>query len=146
MKTLLITLLSIITFLPIPKIEKPETVTITLTVEGIRNSRGTIGIALHNEAKTFPDGEAFITKEISLSSSGSIEVVFEHVPAGNYAFAIMHDENNSGEIDFNEYGMPLEGFCFSNEAMGENGPPDFDQASFSADSDTKLSATLIYLL
>ena len=146
MKTLLITLLSIITFLPVPKMEKLETVTITLTVDGIRSSRGAIGIALHNEASAFPDAEPFISKEISLSSSGSIEVVFENVPAGNYAFAIMHDENNSGEVDFNEYGMPLEGFCFSNEAMGENGPPDFDQASFSADSDTKLSATLIYLL
>jgi uncharacterized protein (DUF2141 family) len=58
----------------------------------------------------------------------------------------MHDENNSGELDFNEYGMPLEGYGFSNEAMGENGPPGFDQDSFSADSDTKLSSTLIYLL
>ncbi|MFT4735110.1 MAG: hypothetical protein ACI9K1_002069 [Arcticibacterium sp.] len=143
MKTLIITLLTFITFLPA---SKPETVTITISIEGIRNSRGTIGVALHNEASKFPDGEAFISKEISLSSSGSIEVVFENVPAGNYAIAIMHDENNSGEIDFNEYGMPLEGFCFSNEAMGENGPPDFGQASFSADSDTKLSSTLIYLL
>jgi uncharacterized protein (DUF2141 family) len=147
MKILITILLSVMMFLPaIEQQPKNETVTITLSVEGLRNSRGTLAIALHNEASAFPDGDSYISKEISLNSSGSIEVVFENVPVGNYAIAIMHDENNNSDLDFNEYGMPLEGYGFSNEAIGEMGPPDYDQASFSADNDTNLSVTLIYML
>jgi uncharacterized protein (DUF2141 family) len=147
MKTLITILLTAIMFFPtLEQASKNETVTITLTVEGLRNGRGSLGIALHNAPSSFPDGDSYITKEIALNSSGSVQVVFENVPVGNYAIAIMHDENNSSEIDFNEYGMPLEGFGFSNEAMGEMGPPDYDQASFSADNDTNLSVTLIYML
>lgn len=125
--------------------QSTDTVTITVTIEAIRNSSGSLGVALYNEDTEFPESDPFKAKEVSLNSSGDLEVVFEDVPAGDYAIAVMHDENNNGDIDFNEQGMPLEGFGFSNDAMGDMGPPDFDQAAFTADKDTDVAITMIYI-
>lgn len=144
MKTLITIIFSVM--LLIPGIKKDQgTITITLTVEGIRNSSGSIGVALHNDESGFPEAEPFMSKEVSLRSSGDVEVVFENVPAGDYAIALMHDENDNGDVDFNEYGMPIEGFGFSNDAMGDMGPPDFDQAAFTAEKDMDISVSLIYM-
>jgi len=128
-----------------PAVEEVETVTITVMIDGIRNTSGSIGVALFNEDSDFPDDEPFKATEVSLKSTGGVEVTFEDVPAGDYAIGVMHDENDNGDIDFNEYGMPLEGFGFSNDAMGDQGPPDFDAAAFTADEDTELVVTLIYM-
>ena len=124
---------------------KTETVSITVTVEDIRSNSGSVGIALYEEGADFPDGEPLKAESISLRGSGSVEYTFEDVPAGDYAVAVMHDENDNGDMDFNEYGMPMEGFGFSNEAMGDMGPPDFDMAAFTADEDTDISVSLIYM-
>lgn len=145
MKTLIATVFSLILLIPGINTKQADTITITVTVEGIRNSSGSIAVALHNEESDFPESEAFMEQEVSLSSSGDVEIVFENVPAGDYAVALMHDENDNGDIDFNEYGMPIEGFGFSNDAMGDMGPPDFDQAAFSAEKDTDISVSLIYM-
>lgn len=145
MKTLIATFFSLILLIPGINTKQADTITITVTVEGIRNSSGSIAVALHNEESDFPESEAFMSEEVSLRSSGDVEIVFKNVPAGDYAVALMHDENDNGDIDFNEYGMPIEGFGFSNDAMGDMGPPDFDQAAFSAEKDTDISVSLIYM-
>lgn len=146
MKILITTIFSLLLLIPgINNKKVADTVTITVTVEGIRNSSGSIAIALHNEDSDFPESEAFMEQEVSLRSSGDVEITFENVPPGDYAVALMHDENDNGDLDFNEYGMPLEGFGFSNEAMGDQGPPDFDQAAFSAEKDTDITVSLIYM-
>ena len=125
--------------------EEVETVTITVMIDGIRNTNGSIGVALFDEDSAFPDDEGLKREMISINSTGGVEVTFEDVPVGDYAVAVMHDENDNGDMDFNEYGMPLEGFGFSNDAMGEQGPPDFDEAAFTADGETEIVVTLMYM-
>lgn len=148
MKTLIATIFSVM--LLIPSINKDNTNTadkidITVTIQGLRSGNGTIGVALHNEDSDFPEDEGIELKKVSLDGSGDVEVTFKNVPAGDYAVAVMHDENSNGDIDFNEYGMPTEGFGFSNDAMGDMGPPDFDDAAFTAEDDTDISVSLIYM-
>ena len=122
-----------------------DTVTITIMVEGLRNGSGSVSVALFEETDYFPDDEPFKAVEVSASASGSVELVIEDVPNGDYALAVMHDENDNGDIDMNEYGMPMEGFGFSNDAMGDMGPPDFDSAAFTADEDTDLTVNIRYV-
>jgi len=123
---------------------KKEEVTLTVTVDNLRNENGYIAIALHNGETEFPGTEAFMTKYVE-AEGGSVEVVFENVPVGEYALAVMHDENGNEEMDFNSYGMPTEGYGFSNDAMGEQGPPEFDDASFDVDEEMDTAVTLMYL-
>ena len=53
------------------------------------------------------------------------------LPAGTYALALVHDENDNLKIDTGLFGIPTEGFCFSKNAMGLFGPPSFKDAAVS---------------
>ena len=48
---------------------------------------------------------------------------------GAYALAAYHDENGNGEFDRVFFGLPLEGFAFSNDASPFFGPLDFTDAA-----------------
>ncbi len=119
--------------------------TLTVTVEGVQNKGGTILVGLFDDSGEFPDGEMIDGAEYELRSGGSVEIVIENIPAGDYAVSVLHDANDNGDIDMNDQGMPLEGFGFSNNAMGEMGPPDFDAAAFSIDEDMEIEVTLLYM-
>lgn len=121
-----------------------EELTITVTIDGLRNENGYVAVALHNGDTEFPGGEGFMNEYVE-AEKGSIEVVFKKVPAGEYAIAILHDENGDEEMSFNEYGMPLEGFGFSNEAKAETGPPEFGDASFDISEDSDQSVEVVYI-
>lgn len=123
----------------------PETVDITVEIVGLRSTDGKIGIALHNGLSPFPGGEPAFTREVSIEDRASVIVIFEGVPADEYAVAVMHDENGNGEMDVNNYGMPTEGFGFSNEADATMGPPSFADASFLAEEDLEETVEVIYL-
>ena len=49
---------------------------------------------------------------------------------GTYAVAIYHDENGNKKFDKNFFGLPTEGFGFSNNPGILFGPPDHDEAAF----------------
>lgn len=123
---------------------KTETYDLTIQVDGIRNDNGYIMIALHDGSSDFPDSEPFMAVE-GEAENGSIELVIKDVPAGEYAIALMHDENGNGEFDSTEYGMPLEGYGFSNNPEPQMGPASWSDASFDVEGDDDLYIDMIYL-
>lgn len=142
MKTILTTLLSL--GLLLGSISQPKTVTITVQVDGLKNKNGYVAIGLFDGHGDFPEGEGFASKYVEADGS-SVEVTFEGLEPGTYSIAILHDENGNEEMDYNEYGMPQEGFAFSNNAMGQEGPPSFSEASFEVNSDKVVSVDMMYL-
>ena len=124
--------------------QQEETSTLTIRVEGLRNLNGYLGIALYTDSDEFPGDDPTYSKEVEVEDN-TMEIVFEELEPGNYAIAIMHDENGNGEMDMNEYGMPLEGFGFSNEAQADMGPPGFDTAAIEVEGDTEQHIEMTYL-
>lgn len=57
-------------------------------------------------------------------------ITFEAIPYGRYAIAILHDENDDMKMNKNFFGLPREGYGFSNNVMGTLGPPSFGKSSF----------------
>ena len=49
---------------------------------------------------------------------------------GRHAVALFHDENGNDAFDQGLFGIPLEDYAFSNNAMGFFAAPSFDAASF----------------
>jgi len=142
MKTLLATLLGLTLLLG--STIQPKTVSITVQIDGLKNKNGYVGIALFDGHGDFPEGDGLVTKYVEANGS-SIEVTFEDLEPGTYAIAVLHDENGNEEMDYNEYGMPEEGFAFSNNAMGQEGPPSFGDASFEVNADKVVSIDMMYL-
>ncbi len=58
------------------------------------------------------------------------QLIFNEVSPGSYAISIFYDVNDNGELDTSLFGIPKEPTGVSNNAIGKNGPPAFDKASF----------------
>jgi uncharacterized protein (DUF2141 family) len=98
----------------------------------LRSNNGKIGCALFNSDRGFPKDRntALQTKWCALANKESL-CSFDPVPAGTYAVACFHDENNNGRMDTGLFGIPTEGYVASNHAKGFMGPPSFNAAKFS---------------
>lgn len=66
-------------------------------------------------------------------SGGRAVCVFSHITAGTYSMAAFHDQNNNDKLDTGTFGIPVEGFCTSNNAKGTLGPPKYKAAAFDFD-------------
>jgi uncharacterized protein (DUF2141 family) len=66
----------------------------------------------------------------TIKANGRLELQFADIAPGDYALAILHDENGNGKVDTNFIGIPKEGVGFSNNATGKMGPPSFDAVRF----------------
>jgi uncharacterized protein (DUF2141 family) len=67
---------------------------------------------------------------------------FHDLPAGTYAVAILHDENDDQKMNNNFFGIPKEGYGFSNNVMGALGPPSFSRAAILFDGTQDLQVTI----
>ena len=109
----------------------PETGTIRLNVTQLRSDRGRVSVSLYRSKDGFPSNAARSFKTVRASiQGGKSEVVFADVPAGEYAVALMHDENDNNRLDTHWTGLPKEGYGVSNNARAALGPPRYADAKF----------------
>lgn len=107
------------------------TAKLTLRIEEISSSRGHIRIAVFDKAAGFPAAreEAFRIMSVP-AKKGRLQLELEAMPAGKYAIAVLHDQNENGMLDTNLLGYPLEGYGFSNNKLPLFRSPTFNEASF----------------
>jgi uncharacterized protein (DUF2141 family) len=121
--------------------------TISVSVKGLKNLDGMLGIALYITKNGFPDKpeRAFATKVIK--PNGSINVVtFDNIAYGDYAVSVLHDENSNGKMDKSFFGIPREGFGVSNNPKIRRGPPSFSEALFTLNAkELEITVTLNYM-
>lgn len=116
---------------------------LTVSIKNVNSDKGTLRVGIFNSQNDFLKKQLF--GQVIKSKSGEIQVVFDNVPTGAYAISIIHDENENGELDSNFFGIPKEGFGFSNDAMGTFGPPSFEKASFKWTGKEALTVNLRYM-
>lgn len=111
---------------------------INIKVTNIKNLKGVIRVGIINKETDFPY-DAFTGKKIPVGKD-SMNVKFTDLPPGEYAIVVHHDENCNNKLDKNALGVPLEGYCFSNNAKALTTPPKFKYVKFMLD--TSFSQTL----
>jgi uncharacterized protein (DUF2141 family) len=112
--------------------------TIVVIGKNLKDSKGRIGAALFKSADGFPkDSKKAFKRGRAKIKDKKAQIEFKDIPYGEYAVALIHDENENGKMDYNAIGLPKEGYGFSNDAMGTLGPPDFKAAKFKLDSPKK---------
>jgi len=104
---------------------------VVITVTDIRSAKGVVRACLTTRANVFPkcnkDPNAHRTV---VPAAGKIEIRFTGVKPGNYAIALLHDENDNGKADRAMGMMPKEGYGFSRDAPVKMAPPKFTDAVF----------------
>lgn len=108
--------------------QQKETFDIKVEVRNTKNDEGKMFFALHDNQEDFLKKE--IKGEIEVISNNTSTITFTNVPAGDYAVAVFHDENDNGKMDTNAMGIPTEKFGCSNDAKGFMGPPNWKNAKF----------------
>lgn len=100
-----------------------------VSVAGLRSGDGVIRICLTANPGAFPACHNDALAVRRNVPAGAALPAFEGLPPGDYAAAVMHDENGNKRLD-TFAGIPREGFGFSrNPAIGF-GPPRFAAARF----------------
>lgn len=128
MKPLAVLTLTLATLLPLAG----HAADLTLEVQGLdaRRLQGAqLMVAVYTEPaqwlKQPPIGRRF---SLEAATDGRITVVLKDLPDGPLALSLFQDANGNGRLDMNAMGMPVEPFGFSNDAVGQFGPPKFEQA------------------
>ncbi len=102
---------------------------VIITVTDLRSSKGVVRVCMTTRADIFPkcimDANAHRTV---VPAGGKIEIRFTGVIPGDYAIALLHDENDNGKADRVMGMMPKEGYGFSRDAPVRMAPPKFKDA------------------
>jgi uncharacterized protein (DUF2141 family) len=128
-----------------------------ITIEGVEASSGTIMVGLYDSEDHFRSAIANAANVGLLNDrarlvgiamravAGTQSVVFTNLKPGRYAVIVFHDENDNGRLDENVWGVPTEGYGFSNNAEGFLAAPSFKDAGVLLDSpDRAITITLKY--
>ncbi len=105
--------------------------TLIVEVEGLRSSEGTIHVGLFAGPEGFPQDTAAMVRSATmmLAEDGERAIRFDGLVYGDYAVAVLHDENASGAMDTGFLGIPKEGLGFSNNPRIGFGAPSFESCS-----------------
>jgi len=112
-----------------------KTGNLTVQITNIKNSSGDVKIGLFNSETSF-DGKEEKFKGITvLADNDTIRWSLGNIPFGYYAVKAFHDEDQDDDVD-TKFGIPLEGFGFSNNPSIFSGAPSYDKAKFLFDTDS----------
>ena len=113
-------------------------------IQSIQHNQGKLYIQLYKGKQSYKSNKPY-SATIVKAKEGTVSVKFSDIEAGDYAIRYFHDENNNGSMDTNLFGLPVEGYGFSNNAIVNFGPPRYEQMSFKvAQQPVKTHSTINY--
>lgn len=111
-----------------------ESMGLTLEIEvlNLKQGQGEVRCLLFAGPKGFPSvpDEAVRYDIVRVGAEKKAVCSFKGLKAGRYAVTLIHDANLNGQLDTRIFGIPTEGYGFSNGAQASIfGPPGFEPAS-----------------
>lgn len=117
--------------------------TLVIEFDGLPNDKGEVLVGLYNDPKKFPKENQAMHNLKGKPSKKKCVIKVIKLPYGAYGIAAMHDENKSGNMDYNLIGLPKEIYGFSNNKRPVFGPPGFKACRFVIDKPVvKIKITL----
>lgn len=119
-------------------------INLTITIPNVKNDQGLIQIGIYDNKENFPkEGEEFMLI-IQPADAPVFRHTIENLAPGDYAVALMHDENADGVCNLNFFGIPKEGYGFSNNVIPRLSAPSFESARISMTQNKNITINLIY--
>ena len=102
---------------------------VIVDVYGLKDERGKLNVGIYIAEGGFPkDSSAAFAQRTVPINNRALRLVFDGIPAGEFAVAVHHDENSNGKMDTGAFGRPSEGYGFSRDAEANFGPPSYEAA------------------
>lgn len=112
--------------------------TIKITLNGLINNNGKIMLTLEDLS-----GNKVASKSETIANKQCL-ITINNNESGKYTISYFHDENNNKELD-SKFGIPKEGYGFSNNAKGNFGPPSLEERTMVITSSKSIVLTPEYL-
>lgn len=109
---------------------------IVATATHLRNETGVVRIALYARRDGWLEHGRELASCVAVVQDAEASCSLGHHRPGRYAIALLHDEDANGDMNRDFFGLPQEGYGFSNDARPGLGPPSFDDAAFRHGEDT----------
>ncbi len=125
------------------------TSTLTVVINGIHHQKGQICLRIFSSDQGFPFSDTSEVQSGCTQIKGSsLTKQFYGLKPGNYAVAVIDDQNGNHKLDRNFLGIPQEGFGISNNPIVSitTGAPKFRDSSFSVRKNTIIKIFMKYSL
>ena len=117
--------------------------TLTIVVDGVRNSAGNIGMLIFNSRQGWPDELRSALRGATVpAEAGHTILKVDGLPAGEYGVLVIHDENMNQKLDRDWKGIPSEQWGMSNNPKVFLAAPSFDRARFHLSGDMEIRIIL----
>jgi uncharacterized protein (DUF2141 family) len=103
---------------------------LVVVIKSFKNTTGNLNVALYNSYKAFANKSVPYKGASMAVTNFTMTITFDSIPPGVYSVAAFHDEDKNGVLKTNQLGIPLEGYCFSNNIGTSLGPPDYNKIKF----------------
>lgn len=97
-------------------------------VRELRTTLGVVEIGVCANRACYEAGAGFVAKARVPATQPIAS--FDNLPPGQYTILMFHDENANGKFDKGVFGVPLEGFGFSNDVRPRLSRPDYGRVVF----------------
>lgn len=112
--------------------------TLKIQIVGLKSNKGKVLLQL------FDEKEHSISKKPATIKNNSCSIDIPDLKQGKYLIRYFHDENDNDKLDTNWFGIPIEGYGFSNNAVSMFGIPSVDDRLFSINSNKKTVLKIKY--
>lgn len=113
-------------------------------IQNISNTKGQLCIAIFTDEAGFKAEKTYWETNYlkTLVVNGSFELKIPLIP-GKYGLSVLDDKNWNGKMEYNLFGIPSEGFGFSNYYQRGICRPTFEDFSFMLDKNETKSINVI---
>ncbi|MEM1197241.1 MAG: DUF2141 domain-containing protein [Pseudomonadota bacterium] len=113
---------------PAKELQVAQSVRVRFT--GVSPEEGKLWISLCTREEAARLAQGGCSQNAQIPAVENAEHMFKSAAPGTYMISAFHDDNDNGRLDFDQQGIPFEAIGNSRNAVGEFGPPTFDQVKF----------------
>ena len=107
-----------------------DNATLAISFTGIQTTEGAVMGAIFDSEAAY-DGKGAPVRQIMVPvDKDAVSTLLSGLKPGRYAIKTFHDIDGDGKMTTNPFGMPIEPFAFSNNAVGNMGPAKWADAAF----------------
>lgn len=111
-------------------IAQDGTANLSVTFTGIETQEGSVMGAVFDSEDAYNGKGAPVRQIMIKADAAEIATQLAGLKPGTYAIKSFHDIDGDMKMSSNPFGMPIEPFAFSNNAVGNMGPAKWADAAF----------------
>ena len=115
-----------------------------VSVSAVSSAKGWIEFALYRNPDTFAKVGTTYRLARTDAQKGMVNYTFKDLEPGKYAVVVYHDVNQNKLCDKNFFGVPTEGYAFSNNVRPNLSVPSFEDCSFKFSQDRTIHIKMVY--